>query len=388
MTRIYLSPPDVRGDERALVDAALASNWLAPVGPDLNAFEREIAETCGVRHAVGLSSGTAAIHLGLLALGVGTGDEVVVPTFTFAGSAFPVVHAGATPIFVDCEPATWGISPALLDEALRPRHLGGRAPAAVITVDPYGQCADYDALAEVIGPREVPVLEDAAEALGATYGAHPAGSLGTCAVLSFNGNKIVTTSGGGMFLTDDAVLADRVRHLASQAREPVIHYQHEEVGFNYRLSNLLAALGRGQLATLAERVKRRQQVNDAYRAAFEDRPGISFMPIAPYGAPNYWLTCMTLDPADCPIRPADLCAQLESEDIEADRCGSPCISSRSSPVPRPCSTGQRTGSSNVGSASRAAAASPMAKSSGSSTPSNGPFPAPREEMSRCRNPMG
>ena len=295
--RIYLSPPDTGPDERELLLDAFDSNWIAPVGPHVDAFEREVASRTGVEHAVALSSGTAALHLALLVHGVGPGDEVWLPTLTFVASANAVRYVGAEPVFVDVCPDTWTIDPALV--------AGRRPPKAMITVDLYGQCADHDPMSEL----GVPVIEDAAEALGATYKGRPAGSLGDVGVLSFNGNKIITTSGGGMLLTDDADVAARVRRLATQAREDVAHYEHRELGYNYRLSNLLAALGRGQLRGLSGKIARRA----AIRARYESRLGdvVSFMPIAPYGTSNHWLTCGTVSDRDAVL------AALHGERIEA-----------------------------------------------------------------------
>jgi dTDP-4-amino-4,6-dideoxygalactose transaminase len=317
MGRIYLSPPDVRDLERHLILAAIDSNWIAPVGPDLDAFEEEIAFATDVAHAVGVTSGTAALHLAVHEMGVGPGDEVLVSTLAFAACANAVRYMGAQPVFVDSDPATWTISVELTEEELDTRARTGQLPKAAIVVDIYGQCADYDRLLPLFERYAVPVIEDAAEALGATYRGRPAGSFGRCGVLSFNGNKIVTASSGGMFLCQDPMLAARVRHLATQAREPVVHYEHKEVGFNYRLSNLLAAFGRGQLAALEERIKRRRQVNTAYRQALAEVPGIGFMPIADYGQPNYWLTCITIDPDVAGTNPELLRQHLERTNIES-----------------------------------------------------------------------
>lgn len=296
MSRIYLSPPDVNGIDRRLLLGAIDSGWVAPVGPDLDLFEQQTAQVCRRAHGVGLSSGTAGLHLVLRELGVGPGDEVLVSNFTFIATANAVAYCGATPVFVDADEATWQVSPQLIAEAVDARRRAvGRAPKAAVVVDLYGQCADYDALRPVLDGSDIVLVEDAAEALGASYRGRPAGSFGHAAVLSFNGNKIITTSGGGMVVTDDQVLADRVRHLATQAREPGAHYEHREVGFNYRLSNLLAAFGRGQLEDLDRRVERRRTINRRYRDALGGVDGIAFMPEATYGVTNNWLTCVTID---------------------------------------------------------------------------------------------
>lgn len=317
MSRIYLSAPDIRGAERAMVDSAIASNWIAPLGPDLDAFEIEIAATMGVSRAVGLSSGTAALHLALLELGVGPGDTVLVSTYTFIASANAVTYTGATPLFIDSDRATWQLSPQLVEEELVHRAALGSLPKAAVIVDLYGQCADYDRLLPLFDQYDVPVIEDAAESLGASYRGNPAGSFGTCGVVSFNGNKIITTSGGGMLLCHNQELAARARYLSTQARDPAPHYEHSEIGFNYRMSNLLAALGRAQLATLPDRIERRRQFNQAYRAALSDLPGIGFMPLAPYGEPNWWLTCITVDSETSGYSNEDLRMALEAADIES-----------------------------------------------------------------------
>ena len=317
MTRIYLSPPEVGEAERRMLLDAFDSNWIAPVGPDLDAFERELAEVSGTEHAVGLSSGTAGLHLALLLVGVGPGDEVLVPSFTFVATASAVAYVGATPVFVDCTADNWTIDPALVAEALADRARVGRLPRALVTVDLYGQAADYDALEALCDQYGIPLVEDAAEALGATYRGRPAGSFGRAAVFSFNGNKIITTSGGGMLVSHQAELVDRARFLATQARDPFPHYEHSALGFNYRLSNLLAALGRAQLQGLDSRISRRRAVDAAYRAALADAPGIRFMPVADYGEPNRWLTCITVDPAAFGADREQIRLALEAEDIES-----------------------------------------------------------------------
>ncbi len=317
MSRIYLSPPEVGETERRMLLEAFDSNWIAPVGPDLDAFEQEMARRSGTAHAVGLSSGTAALHLALLLLGVGPGDEVLVPSFTFVATASAVTYLGATPVFVDCSPDNWTVDPALVAEALEDRARSGRPPRALVTVDLYGQTADYDALGSLCDRYGIPLVEDAAEALGATYRGRPAGSFGRFGVFSFNGNKIITTSGGGMLVSDRADLVDRARFLATQARDPFPHYEHSVLGFNYRLSNLLAALGRAQLLGLDSRIDRRRAIDARYRDALADAPGIEFMPVAGYGEPNWWLTCMTVDPGAFGADREQIRLALEAEDIES-----------------------------------------------------------------------
>ncbi len=315
--RLYLSPPDVGDDERALLLDAFDSNWIAPLGPHVDAFEREFADAVGVPAAAALSSGTAALHLALVMLGVGPGDEVVVPTLTFVATANAVHYAGARPVFVDSDEATWNLDPRLLDELLTERFAAGRLPAAVVTVDLYGQCADYAPIVASCEWFGVPVIEDAAEALGATHRDRCAGSFGVMGVFSFNGNKVITTSGGGMLVSHDPSYAARARHLSTQARDPAPHYEHSEIGFNYRMSNLLAALGRGQLRSLPAKVARRRAVKQRYRDAFAGVDGIGFMPDAPDGEPTNWLTVVTIDADRFGASPDELRERLERENIEA-----------------------------------------------------------------------
>lgn len=317
MARIYLSPPDVGPDERALLLDAFDSNWIAPLGPHVDAFEREFAEVTGMAHAVALSSGTAALHLALLVLGVGPADDVLVPTLTFVATANAVRYVGARPVFVDSETTSWNVDPDLVAEELERRARTGRLPAAVVVVDLYGQCADYARLGDTCREYGVALVEDAAEALGATYQDRSAGSLGDIGVFSFNGNKIVTTSGGGMLVTDDGAVADRVRHLATQAREPVRHYEHAVTGFNYRLSNLLAAVGRGQLSRLAEKVARRRAVHESYRSALGGIPGVHVPDEAPWGTSSRWLTVVTVDERVLGIARDEIIDAFEAADIEA-----------------------------------------------------------------------
>jgi dTDP-4-amino-4,6-dideoxygalactose transaminase len=303
--------------ERELLLDAFDSNWIAPLGPHVDAFEREICETVGVLYAAALSSGTSALHLALLMLGVGPGDEVIVSSFTFAATANAVMYVGATPVFIDSDPVSWNMDPGLLGEELESAAKRGKLPKAVIVVDLYGQCADYGPILETCARYGVSVVEDAAEALGATYKRKPAGSFGAMAAFSFNGNKIITTSGGGMFVSSDRSLVERARHLATQARDPAPHYQHSTVGYNYRMSNLLAAVGRGQLRVLRNRVSRKREIFHFYQRALGDLPGVSFMPIAGYGEPNYWLTCILVDPARFGVTREDIRLALEKENIES-----------------------------------------------------------------------
>jgi dTDP-4-amino-4,6-dideoxygalactose transaminase len=315
--RIYLSPPHVGDEERVRVLAALDSGWIAPLGPEVDAFEREVAAVSARRSGAATNSGTAALHLALRLLGVGAGDDVLMPSLTFVATANAAVYVGARPVFLDVSPETWAIDPALVAEELTLRAARGRLPAAVVSVDLYGQCADYDALTAICAGHGVPLVVDAAEALGATYRGRPAGSAGVLAVFSFNGNKIITTSGGGMLVGDDAAVIARARALAAQARIPVAHYEHTEIGYNYRLSNLLAALGRAQLDGLPHRVARRREINAEYRRQLADLPGLEFMPVAGYGEPSHWLTVVQLDPASARCSPEGLRLVLEESDVEA-----------------------------------------------------------------------
>jgi dTDP-4-amino-4,6-dideoxygalactose transaminase len=319
--RIYLSPPHLGDDELALVTEAFRTNWIAPLGPHVDAFERELATYVDTPHAVALSSGTAALHLALLALGIGHGDTVWISTLTFAASAFPVEYVGATPVFVDSERSTWNMDPVLLADALDDAAMRETLPRAVIVVHLYGQCADLDPIVEACARHGVLLIEDAAEALGARYKGRAAGTFGDVGFYSFNGNKIITTSGGGMLVTRHDDVAARVRQLATQAREPVPHYEHTRIGYNYRLSNVLAGIGRGQLRVLEDRVTARRAVFDRYVAELGDLPGVSFMPEQTFGSresrANRWLTVMTIDRHDFGAEAETVRVALEALNIEA-----------------------------------------------------------------------
>ncbi|HET6437214.1 MAG TPA: aminotransferase class I/II-fold pyridoxal phosphate-dependent enzyme [Anaeromyxobacter sp.] len=315
MSRVHLSVPHMGGLEAHLVEEVFASNWLSSVGPAIDAFEQAFADRLG-RPCVALSSGTAAIHLGLRLLGVGPGDEVLVSDLTFVASVNPIRYLGATPVLIDSDPGTWTMSPELLRRALEERARRGQRPRAAVVVHLYGQMADMDPIVELCGRHGVPVLEDAAEALGATYRGRPAGSFGSVAAFSFNGNKIITTTGGGM-LAAPVEWVKRAQHWATQAREPGPAYHHLDMGYNYRMSNVLAAIGQGQLAVLDERVRQRRAVEARYREAFADLPGMTPMPEATYGLHTHWLSCFLVDPRRLEPGRDGLLEALASLDIEA-----------------------------------------------------------------------
>ncbi|MEU8050194.1 MULTISPECIES: DegT/DnrJ/EryC1/StrS family aminotransferase [Micromonospora] len=314
--RIHLSPPDVGAAEEALVVAAMRSGWVAPTGPDLDAFERELAARVGCGHAVGVSSGTAALHLALLGVGAGPGSVVVVPTLTFVATANAVTYTGAEPVFVDCDPATGNLDVDLLSDLLDDLTRRGRRVAAVVAVDLNGTCADYDRLLPACAAAGVPVVEDSAQALGSTSGGRAAGTFGQFGVFSFNGNKILTTSSGGMLVCDDPALIARARQLSTQAREPVAHYEHREVGFNYRLSNILAALGRAQLRRLDAMIERRRAVRERYAKLFASVPGTRILGDGHPGS-NCWLTSLVVEPAAAGWRADELGGHLAAHDIES-----------------------------------------------------------------------
>ena len=348
LKRIFLSPPHMGGEEMRFVKEAFESNYIAPIGPMVDAFEREFAEYVGIKHCVALSSGTAAMHLALRILGVGQGDDVIASTLTFIGSVTPVIFQGANLVFVDCDRASWNMDPDLLKEVLEDCKRRGKMPKAVVPTDLYGQCCDLPQIVSICNQYDIPVVCDSAEALGAVcYStnselgmlnselkeqehinqlkinnskfkiAHHAGVGARAAVFSFNGNKIITTSGGGMLASDDKGFIDYARNLSQQAREDFPHYEHTEIGYNYRMSNVLAAIGRGQLRVLDERVKRKREIFDYYQKALGDLPGIEFMPEASYGKSNRWLTVILITPEEFGAGRETVRWALEAENIEA-----------------------------------------------------------------------
>src|SRR5512140_1225665 len=314
--RILLSVPHMGGLEEQFVHEAFESNWLSTVGPQIDAFEREFSERIGLP-AVALGSGTGAIHLGLRLLGVGPGDEVLASDLTFVASVNPIRYLGATPVFVDSDRSSWNMDPALLAEALAARARRNRLPRAVIVVHLYGQAADLDPILEACARYEVPLFEDAAEALGTLYKGKPAGSLAPVAAFSFNGNKIITTTGGGMLVAKNPEWIRKARFWAQQARDPGIAYHHTEMGYNYRLSNVLAAIGRGQLRVLDDRVAQRRAIAFRYRDELADIPGLEFAPQASYGRHTNWLSCFLVDERQFGISRDQLVAALDRADIES-----------------------------------------------------------------------
>jgi len=314
---MYLSPPHMSGREQQYIAEVFASNWVAPVGPQLTRFEEQFARYLGLPYAAAVASGTAALHLALRCLDLSAGDEVLCSTFTFCASANPIVYEGARPVFLDSERTSWNMDPQLLEEELAACAKRGQLPKAVVVVDILGQSADMDAINQIAARYELPVMEDAAEALGATYRGRQVGTDCWASIFSFNGNKIITTSGGGMLCSTDETLIRRAVSLATQARDPVPYYQHSTIGYNYRLSNVLAAVGLAQLEVLDQRVAARRRVNQVYRQRLGGLPGIGFAPEAPFGRANCWLSVIQVDPARSGTTSEQIRLALEAENIEA-----------------------------------------------------------------------
>ena len=313
---ILLSTPHIGEQELKFVKEAFDSNWIAPVGPNIDAFEQEFSQVVGAKYAAAVSSGTAALHLALKLLGVEAGDEVFCSTFTFIASASPITYLGAKPVFVDSDRISWNMDPNLLETALAKRDKLGKLPKAVVLVHLYGQSADIETIGQICARYGIPLIEDAAEALGATYKSTSPGTWGQAGIFSFNGNKIITTSGGGMLVSDNEDLINQAKFLATQARDPQPHYEHTEIGFNYRLSNVCAGIGRGQLSVLQDRVAARRRNFDIYQQALGDLPGVEFMPEADFGTSTRWLSCLTFEPNVTDINREQIRLQLLEQQIE------------------------------------------------------------------------
>lgn len=309
--RIYLSSPTMHGEEQKYVQEAFDTNWVAPLGPNVNAFEEEMAKCVGVSHAAALSAGTAAIHLALKLLGVQQGDIVFSSDLTFSATCNPICYEKATPVFIDSEPGTWDMSPVALKKAFEQYP----HPKALIFVHLYGTPANVDEIMALCKEHDVPVIEDAAESLGATYKGKPTGTFGKYGIYSFNGNKIITSSGGGMLISEDGEAIEKARFLSTQARDKARHYQHSQIGYNYRMSNIVAGVGRGQLIHLDEHMKRKQKIYQTYKEAFADNEWIEMNPMNPDGEANNWLSCMTLKKG-CRVTPTMVMDALEAENIE------------------------------------------------------------------------
>lgn len=314
---ILLSTPHMGDRELEFVKQAFETNWIAPIGPHVDAFEQEFCQVVGASHAAAVSSGTAALHLALRLIGVESGDEVFCSTLTFIATASPITYLGAKPVFIDSDRTSWNMNPDLLRSALESRASFGKLPKAVVLVHLYGQSADLDPILEACNAFEVPLIEDAAESLGATYKERSPGSFGKIGIFSFNGNKIITTSGGGMLVSDDPDLVNKARFLATQARDLAPHYQHSEIGYNYRLSNVLAGIGRGQLRVLEQRVEARRRNFEVYKQALGNLPGIEFMPESSFGRSTRWLSCITINPSEFGIDREQVRLKLAEQQIEA-----------------------------------------------------------------------
>ena len=317
MPRIELSMPHMGGYERQYVEEAFETNWIAPLGPNVDAFEKELADYVGCGYAAALSSGTAAIHLALRLLGVSAGDIVLCSSFTFVASANPILYQGATPIFIDSEPATWNMSPRALGRALEECCEKGRKPKAIIVSHLYGQSADMERIMSLSKTYDVPVIEDAAESLGALYRGKHTGTIGKFGIFSFNGNKIITTSGGGMLISDDRDLIEKCRFLSTQARDPAPHYEHTEIGYNYRMSNVLAGIGRGQLKVLDSRVEARRDVFERYQKGLSDLDCFEWMPQSSGDYSNRWLSAVIMNPEKTKVKPLTLIKALAEVNIDA-----------------------------------------------------------------------
>jgi dTDP-4-amino-4,6-dideoxygalactose transaminase len=321
--RLFLSPPHMSGKELAFIEEAFASNYVAPLGPMVDAFEKEFSAFTEIPYVVALSSGTAALHLALRGLGIGPGDTVITPTLTFIAGVSPIVYLGATPIFLDVSPQTWALDVNLLEEELKNSAQKGKLPKAVIPTDLYGQSCDIEAIKQLCAPYGIPVIVDSAESAGATYKGHSVGYHADAAIFSFNGNKIITTAGGGMLASHNKKIIDEARFLSQQARDPAPYYQHTTIGYNYRLSNILAAIGRAQLGVLRQRVERKREIADYYKQNLQHLPGVSFMPEAPYGRSNWWLTPILINEHEFGTSCEQVRLNLEVLNIESRRTWKP-----------------------------------------------------------------
>ena len=315
--RVYLSSPHLGGAEIEFVNEAFATNWIAPLGPNVEGFEKDLASYTGAKHAAALSSGTAALHLALIILGVKAGDEVLCSSFTFSASANPIAYQGATPVFVDSELDTWNIHPEALEAAIKDRIAKGKKPKAAVIVHLYGMPAKMNEIMAVLNRYDIPLIEDAAEALGSTYEGKPLGTFGVMGILSFNGNKIITTSGGGALISDNEAMIKQSRFLATQARDSAPHYQHSHIGYNYRMSNICAGIGRGQMQVLDERVKARRKIYDHYKAFFASVSGVSLFDESEGMFSNRWLSTIIINPKVTGITREDIRLALEAENIES-----------------------------------------------------------------------
>ncbi|EOU1682976.1 DegT/DnrJ/EryC1/StrS family aminotransferase [Clostridium perfringens] len=314
--RIYLASPHMGGMEKEFVQEAFDTNWIAPLGPNVNNFEIEVEDYTGSKSAAALVSGTAAIHMALKALGIKEGDRVFCSSLTFAASCNPIIYENGEPIFIDSEPESWNMSPVALKKAFVECEKEGKLPKAVIVVHLYGQSADMDKIKEICDEYNVQIIEDAAESLGATYKGVQTGTIGDYGIYSFNGNKIITTSGGGMIVSQNQDKIDKIKFWITQSRDNARHYEHTEIGYNYRMSNVVAGIGRGQLRVLDERIAKKKEIFETYKEAFKDIKDIEMMPICKYGEPNYWLSCMIIN-EDSKVRPIDVILALEEENIES-----------------------------------------------------------------------
>ena len=312
--RVYLSPPHMNGREMGYIEQAFATNWIAPLGENIDAFEDAVQRFVGMPHALALSSGTAAMHLAMMSLGIGPGDIVLCADVTFAASCNPIVYQGAEPVFIDCDQESWCIDPTLLADTLLFYKKEDKIPKAVVVVDLYGLPADYDRILPVCAEFGVPVIEDAAEALGSSYKGTMCGSFGDPSILSFNANKIITASSGGMVLSRSQEAIQKMRYWATQAREPLPYYEHKEIGYNYRMSNICAGIGRGQIETLPAYVEKRRKIYRRYKEALADLP-VRFNPVIPGAEPNFWLTVMVVEEG-CGVSPAAIAEALAAENIE------------------------------------------------------------------------